>query len=159
MFGKRGTFEPGQLQQEPQEATFQRGPDLDNYLRSGTGRCGSRGGVGKHWGKARWALEAHDIATKDPVQAKRLFLQQFPEDKKADVDVLVTCQHDIDQWIQHFMNRAQWESGKSSRAFSGKPSACKNGKFQAASKGSGSASSSGAASSSLMPPPPPPARR
>ena len=164
LFGKRCTFEPGQLQQEPQPGTFQRGPDLDDYWRSGTGRWGGRAGVGKAWNKVNWALQAHDVATKARVSAKRLFRLEFPKDKKADFASQASSKQDIDQWIKHFMNRAQWETGKGGKAFKGftgkeKCKGFKGGKGKDKGRGTWAGSSSSGSAPSVVPPPPPPARR
>jgi hypothetical protein len=152
VFGKRGTFQEGHVQHEPEEGTFVRGPDLDPYWRSGTGRWGSRSGAGKVWNKVNWALHSHDVATKGAVSAKGLFREMFPKEGKADFDNTIESDDDIQSWIKHFMDLSQWRSGGKSKGKS-------MGKYKSYGKGQGQdkgKASSSSAAPSVMPPPPPP---
>ena len=64
LFGKRHTFAKGELQEAPVDGQFFRGPAVEAGgadWRSGSGRWGARGGVGKAWNKVKWALHGHDV--------------------------------------------------------------------------------------------------
>ena len=97
-------------------------------------------------------MRGHGVAHKGRVSAKALFREQFPTDDKAFFDNALESEGDIQPWIKHFMDLADWKGG----------SAGKGGKGKTWTKGKGKVkdkSSSSSAASSVMPPPPPPSSR
>ena len=82
-----------------------------------------------------------------------MFRDQLPKGDKDLSDNVLESEGDIQSWIKHFMDLADWKGGSAGKGGKGKTWTKGKGKVK------GKSSSSSAAPSVMPPPPPPPSRR